>query len=191
MIETILATIDSSPGNKSVFDTAVSLAKAMKAKLILLHVLSATDPGYPILPTYVYYSVLKDSEDDLFHQKFREYATREAQFLYCLTQKAIATGVNAEYIQLSGVPGWEICQAASACAADLILIGSRKLKGIKEMFLGSVSNYVSHHAPCSVLIVRSDSNLVCDPIELSSEEKTEVDNKHKLFNQNQQVNNIF
>ncbi|MGL5078438.1 MAG: universal stress protein, partial [Waterburya sp.] len=31
----------------------------------------------------------------------------------------------------------------------------RGLKGLKEMFLGSVSNYVTHHAPCSVLILRS------------------------------------
>ncbi|MEM7594362.1 MAG: universal stress protein, partial [Cyanobacteria bacterium P01_A01_bin.83] len=31
---------------------------------------------------------------------------------------------------------------------------SRGLKGLKEMFLGSVSNYVTHHANCSVFIVR-------------------------------------
>ena len=185
MTEKILATIDSSPGNKSVFDMAVSLAKAMDAKLMLLHVLSQTDPAYPVLPTYIYYSVLRGKEDSIFHQKFYEYERREAKFLHYLTQKAIATGVDAEYAQLNGIPGWEICQAASAWTADLIIVGSRGLKGIKEMFVGSVSNYVTHHAPCSVLIVRSDNaNLVFDPINLPYEKKIEVDSKHEVYNQN-------
>ena len=51
----------------------------------------------------------------------------------------------------------------------MIVVGSRGLKGLKEMFLGSVSNYVTHHAPCSVLIVRSEieneSNLEPFPTE--------------------------
>ncbi|MBS7649869.1 MAG: universal stress protein [Candidatus Bathyarchaeia archaeon] len=37
---------------------------------------------------------------------------------------------------------------------DLIIIGSRGLSGVKRFLLGSVSNRVSHHAPCPVLIVR-------------------------------------
>ena len=182
MIEKILATIDS-PGNKSVFDTAVSLAKTMDAKLMLLHILSETDLDYPVLPTHVYYSVLRGNDNSILHQKFYEYERQEAEFLSYLTQKAIAMGIDAEYAQLKGVPGWEICKAASAWTADLILIGSRGLKGIKEILVGSVSNYVSHHAPCSVLIVRSDTK-VSYPISLPSPEKTEVDSKHEVFNQN-------
>ncbi|MGQ9872468.1 universal stress protein [Leptodesmis sp.] len=38
--------------------------------------------------------------------------------------------------------------------ADLILIGNRGHTGLKELFLGSASNYVLHHAPCSVLTVK-------------------------------------
>ncbi|NEO65320.1 MAG: universal stress protein, partial [Moorea sp. SIO4G2] len=36
----------------------------------------------------------------------------------------------------------------------LIVLGRRGLGGLKEMVLGSVSNYVVHHAPCSVLVVQ-------------------------------------
>jgi nucleotide-binding universal stress UspA family protein len=38
--------------------------------------------------------------------------------------------------------------------ADLIVIGRRGLRGLAEMFLGSVSNHVIHHAHCSVLVVQ-------------------------------------
>lgn len=158
MINKILVAIDSSDRNKSVFDTAVSLAQSTGASLMLLHILSEEDPGYPILPTYAYYSVLKDSDGGVFREKFAEYTQRGIDFLNKLTQEATAAGVDAEYTQLSGLPGWEICELASTWSADLILVGSRGLKGLKEMFLGSVSNYVTHHAPCSVLIVRTDTD---------------------------------
>lgn len=154
MSDKILATIDNSPRNHGVFETAVSLAQATGAKLMLLHILSEEDVDYPILPTYAYYAVLKGKDDNIFHQKFDEYERQEEEFLRELTKQAIAAGVDTEYTQLSGIPGWTICEIASKWSADLIVVGSRGLKGMKEMFLGSVSNYVTHHAPCSVLIVR-------------------------------------
>lgn len=184
MISKILATIDSSQTNQSVFDTAVSLAKATGASLMLLHILSETDPDYPMLPTYAYYAVLKGNNDGIFHQKFDEYEQREALLLRNLAQKAIALGIDTEYTQLSGIPGWEICELASVWSADLILVGSRGLKGVKEMFVGSVSNYVTHHAPCSVLIVRSDTDLVSYPIDLPGEKEAKAHQEQEVSNQN-------
>ena len=188
MINKILATIDSSDRSQSVFETAVSLAQATGANLKLLHILSEQDSGYPILPTYAYYAALHDNDDGIFHQKFAEYEQQNADFLMNLTKKAILAGVKAEYTQFNGVPGREICELASAWSADLILVGSRGLKGLKEMFVGSVSNYVTHHAPCSVLIVRSDMDSVSysdDPL-YEEETKTniikqEVTNNHFKF----------
>ncbi|MEL7079709.1 MAG: universal stress protein, partial [Cyanobacteria bacterium J06582_2] len=71
--------------------------------------------------------------------------------------------IHSEFIQLSGNPGRSICELANTWSADLILVGSRGLKGIKEMFLGSVSNYVTHHAPCSVLIIRTPLDSELEP----------------------------
>ena len=181
MLNKILATIDSFARSGSVFDTAVSLAKVTGASLMLLHILSEEDPGYPILPTYAYYSVLKGNDDGIFYQKFDEYEQQEAQFLHSLAQKAIAHGVDAEYTQVSGVPGWEICQLASIWSADLILVGSRRLKGVQEMLMGSVSNYVTHHAPCSVLIVRNNTDLVPHGINLPYELETKADSNPQEF----------
>ncbi|MEM2491290.1 MAG: universal stress protein [Candidatus Bathyarchaeia archaeon] len=45
-------------------------------------------------------------------------------------------------------------RAAEEEKVDLIAIGSRGLSGVKAFLLGSVSDKVSHHAKCPVLIVR-------------------------------------
>ena len=79
---------------------------------------------------------------------------------------------STEWLQSLGYPGRNICEEAQTWSADLILVGSRGLTGVQEMFLGSISNYVTHHAPCSVLIVRSDSEEVPSP-ELSFQDLTE------------------
>ena len=46
-----------------------------------------------------------------------------------------------------------ICELAKFWNADLIIMGRRGRSGLAEVFLGSESNYVLHHAPCSVQIV--------------------------------------
>jgi nucleotide-binding universal stress UspA family protein len=38
--------------------------------------------------------------------------------------------------------------------ADYIVMGSRGQNPIKKMFMGSVSSYVSSHAPCPVIVIR-------------------------------------
>ena len=184
MMKKILATIDNSPRNQAVLETAISLAQATGAKLMLLHILSEADVDYPILPTYVYYAVLKGKDDTVFHRTFDEYERREEEFLRDLARKAIAAGVDTEYTQLSGIPGETICEIASNWSADLILVGSRGLKGMKEMFIGSVSNYVTHHAPCSVLIVRTDTDSVSYTINFPSEESAEADSVQKVCDRN-------
>jgi nucleotide-binding universal stress UspA family protein len=63
-------------------------------------------------------------------------------------------GVELETYAREGDPAEVIIELANEQQADLIVVGSRGLTGIKRFLLGSVSNKVSHHAPCSVMIVR-------------------------------------
>lgn len=48
-----------------------------------------------------------------------------------------------------------IIDVAEEQRSDLIVIGNRGMTGAKRFLLGSVPNKISHHAPCSVLIVRT------------------------------------
>ena len=55
---------------------------------------------------------------------------------------------------LRGAPAQAIVEKAEEWGADLIVVGSHGYGFWERIFLGSVSNAVVHHAPCSVLVVR-------------------------------------
>lgn len=64
-------------------------------------------------------------------------------------------GVDITSDVLFGSPESRIVETAEDNKADLIVIGSHGYKQWERLLLGSVSNSVVHHAPCSVMIVRS------------------------------------
>jgi nucleotide-binding universal stress UspA family protein len=64
-------------------------------------------------------------------------------------------GVNAETYARQGDPADAILDVAEEQNADLIIVGNKGMTGAKRFLLGSVPNKVSHHAPCSVLIIRT------------------------------------
>ena len=63
-------------------------------------------------------------------------------------------GIAAEAKTRSGEPAAEIINEAAQTNAELIVMGSRGLSGLKQILLGSVSRKVSENASCPVLIVR-------------------------------------
>lgn len=52
-------------------------------------------------------------------------------------------------------PADAILNVAEGTDADLIVVGNKGMTGARRFLLGSVPNNVSHHAPCSVIIVRT------------------------------------
>jgi nucleotide-binding universal stress UspA family protein len=54
-----------------------------------------------------------------------------------------------------GDPADAILDVAEEQRSDLIIVGNKGMTGAKRFLLGSVPNKVSHHAPCSVLIIRT------------------------------------
>ncbi|MGA2925208.1 MAG: universal stress protein [Solirubrobacteraceae bacterium] len=71
-------------------------------------------------------------------------------------QEAEQSGVgDVETFARQGDAADAILDVAEEQRSDLIVIGNRGMTGAKRFLLGSVPNKVSHHAPCSVLIVRT------------------------------------
>jgi len=88
-----------------------------------------------------------------------ESETRERleQLLAGVAEQAAASGTTVETHARFGGPAEVLCDMALHLGADLIVVGNRGMKGGRR-FLGSVPNTVSHHAPCSVLIVDTQSD---------------------------------
>ena len=65
-------------------------------------------------------------------------------------------GINKQ--TMMGAPGKMIVEMAQEWGADLIVVGSHGYGFWSRALLGSVSDAVVHHAPCSVLVVRQPEN---------------------------------
>ncbi len=64
-------------------------------------------------------------------------------------------GVESRTYAREGDPADAILDVAEELGSDLIVVGNKGMTGAKRFLLGSVPNKVSHHAPCSVMIVRT------------------------------------
>src|ERR1700756_2476513 len=70
-------------------------------------------------------------------------------------QIARDASVRVSLYAREGDPADAILDVAEEQKADLIVVGNKGMTGAKRFLLGSVPNKVSHHAPCSVLIIRT------------------------------------
>jgi nucleotide-binding universal stress UspA family protein len=159
MFHKILVALDTSPSHRSVFEEALTLARALQSNLTLLHVLSPDEEGSPdtsLLSSPEYYVGLGMSTEILRFQSqhWEEFVEQGLEMLRSLSDEATTASVTCGFTQTSGSTGHTICEFARENAFDLIVIGRRGRSGLSELFLGSVSNYVLHNASCSVLTIQ-------------------------------------
>jgi len=64
-------------------------------------------------------------------------------------------GLEVQTHPVEGDPAEAVLKVAEDTDADLIVVGNKGMTGARRFLLGSVPNNVSHHAPCSVMIVRT------------------------------------
>ena len=143
-IRRILHPSDFSRASGAAFMKAVDMAKANRAELLVVHVLT------PVMPMvgdgYVSPKVYEEIE-----------ATSRAQAqaqLDRLLGKARKAGVRVKGLLMEGVPHEQITRAARSKRADLVVIGTHGRTGLAKFFLGSVAGRVVSIAPCPVLTVR-------------------------------------
>jgi nucleotide-binding universal stress UspA family protein len=146
MFSSILVGTDGSETAKEAVRQATSLAKDLGATLDLV---SAYEP----VPSGRLRQEAKEVPDDLaWMVNPREDV--EAT-LSDAADEAKEAGVEVQTFARQGDPADAILDVAEERKADLIVVGNKGMTGAKRFLLGSVPNKVSHHAPCSVLIIRT------------------------------------
>ena len=175
MLKHILVAIDKSVTSHQAFDTALELAKALDAQLTLVHsldVFAPTSPQRPNASANSYSIELDTLVRENYDRQWTEFVQHYDSLLKQQQGEAEAMGVSCTYLQPYGRPGPAICRAAKDSHADLILVGSHARKGLSEMLLGSVSNHITHHAPCSVMVIHPNRFCTPNSLQESSEPTT-------------------
>jgi len=159
MFHKILVAIDRSPLGEHIFGKALDLAKTLQAELMILHVLSADEAGSPQMPISATglrpSPMIEVTVFEIYQKQWQEFEAQGLEFLQSHAQTATDAGVKTEFTQTSGYPGRVICDLAQNWQSDLIVVGRRGTSSLNELFMGSVSNYVLHHAPCEILTIHA------------------------------------
>jgi nucleotide-binding universal stress UspA family protein len=146
MFKSIVVGTDGSETANTAVRQAIELAKPLQASL---HIVTAFQPV---------------SEDKLARE--RAQIPEEMSWMVNPRDQVDATlkeaagwadgeGLKIETYARQGDPADALLDVAEERDADLIIIGNKGMTGAKRFLLGSVPNKVSHHAPCSVLIIRT------------------------------------
>ncbi|PSB08454.1 universal stress protein [filamentous cyanobacterium CCP2] len=156
MFQKILVAVDGSAISDTAFEEALHLARANQSAMMLVHVLSGDTQGNLIPPSMLihYYPIVSDELTQRYQEQWEAATEQGITMLQDYAQRAALAGVETEFTQNIGTPGQVICTIAEDWGADLIVMGRRGYSGFSELLMGSVSNYVVHHAHCSVLAIQ-------------------------------------
>ncbi len=142
-IRTILVPIDFSDSARNIIEWAAHLARESKSKLVLFHAyhlpveFQQLEGAY--LPPDFWANVKSEAQASL--------ARHEAELR--------ESGHSVESVVREGYAATAIVDEANELGADLIVIGTHGLSGLKHMLLGSVAERVVQKAPCPVLTVKA------------------------------------
>lgn len=158
MYQKILVALgDEETVNQKVLSEAIAIAQTSNGVLNLLHVLFPPSSGFPD-PVYLtadgMHSTVSTESFQLYLSQWQTLQKDTQKMLDEQSNRLMQQGLTAEWTQAIGDPPRQICQIAKDWGADLILMGRHNRSGLEELLLGSVSNYVMHHATCSVIAVQ-------------------------------------
>jgi len=146
MFKSIVVGTDGSDTATQAVREAVDLASAVGAKLEIVS-------AYAPVPAGRLNEERRQAPEDV------QWAINEREDVDTTLEAAAVVargaGVEVEVYARQGDPADAILDVAEERGSDLVIVGNRGMTGAKRFLLGSVPNKVSHHAPCSVLIIRT------------------------------------
>ncbi len=147
MFTRIVVGTDGSETAAEAVHQAIDLAKISGASLSIVS-------AYQPVPSRRVHGEQLEAPADVQH----EIGPREDVNLVLEAAAAEARKAGVEEVRIHPVeaePAEAILNVAEEVDADLIVVGNKGMTGARRFLLGSVPNNVSHHAPCSVIIVRT------------------------------------
>jgi len=146
MFDSIVVGTDGSETASEAVKQAAELAKISKSEL---NIVSAYEP--------VSQSQLREEARDVPGDVAQTVNPREVVNVTLEKASGIAkkSKVKVQTHPREGDPADAILDVAEDIKADLIIVGNKGMTGAKRFLLGSVPNKVSHHAPCSVMIIQT------------------------------------
>jgi nucleotide-binding universal stress UspA family protein len=147
MIKTVLVGIDGSPTAGAAVASAIEIVRGVGAKL---QIVSAYEP---VPEGRLRLDAMRMPSDRAWTVSPREDVLA---LLKSAANDARAAGVEqVETFARVGDAADAILDVAEEQRSDLIVVGNKGMTGATRFMLGSVPNKISHHAPCSVMIVRT------------------------------------
>jgi nucleotide-binding universal stress UspA family protein len=143
MIESIVVGTDGSPTAEEAVERTAELAQPLRARV---HVVAAYEASTPVK---VGGGFKTDSALTISPG-----VTVEAVLERAVGMLRVK-GIEVETYARKGDPADAIIDVAEEVGADLVIVGSKGMRGTKRFLLGSVPNKVSHYSPCDVMIVRT------------------------------------
>lgn len=144
----VLVAVDGSKYSQEAINACKNLVKSNDE----VEVVSVVAPHYPVGAEP--FNVSAD-----FYARLMEEDMKQAKELLASTETSarekLGSDVKLSTKLLNGVPSQEIVDEAKELDADLIIVGSHGYGFWQRAWLGSVSDAVVHHAPCSVLVVKN------------------------------------
>lgn len=138
MFNSILLALDCSPASESVLKSLNALRMSAKTKVILCHV-------FP-----------PDSEDVGDPDRPHQFSSERYEWAKTSLETYQQRIPKSEIEIIAGDPVEEILRLANIYHVDLIILGTRGLKGVERILNDSVSSQVVAESPCSVLVIHTD-----------------------------------
>ena len=141
--ETILVATDFSDAANAALEVAIDLSQNFEAELVLVHAYNAEIPIAPALRRGIV-------RPDVY---FEQIATEAKGHVDEAIRKIGASGVRAVGLAVDSPAAVAIIDEAERRDADLIIMGTRGLSGLKHVALGSVADRVIRTSKCPVMAV--------------------------------------
>jgi nucleotide-binding universal stress UspA family protein len=157
MLQKILIAIGDSPESEKILASGLTIAEKFGAEVVLLHVLNPLQNGFELVGNPLMGGMsplVSDLAIQQYQKDWQDYEQLGMKRLQEYDRQAKNYQVKTELLQKPGDSGQMICETAQNYVVDLIVMGRNQKSVLSEMFLGSTSNYVLHHAPCSVMVIQ-------------------------------------